>query len=417
MKKKLLAILLVIGLATQLLSGCGEGPTSAEPTPSDSQPSGFTGKVKIGMSCPLSGSVGFIGIMMMNSAQIEVDKINANGGLLGYEVELITLDDESVPSKSLDATRQLIEQEKCVMIIGPAFTTNALAVKSLINDSKILQILPNATGTGVLDDAPYTYRNSETDAMRYEACVNLMVKRGSKKVAIMTMNDSTGEQAQEMIPPMVEAAGLEYVGTEIFNDGENDLSAYMMKLRNAGADAVVIANGNSTYCARVAIAADVLGWDVSLYGGSGLQGVSYPQLAGDAAIGTTFVLNYSGEQSRVDYSEMPAGYAAHVQSVIEKYGTLDQGEGISVMNGTCLPADSVVLWAKAVEAANSFDTEKVRAAMDSGDVFIAAEESPSAYYVKPNPETHECISADALYAYYWDKNDAGEWYFHPVEMD
>lgn len=410
--KKFLSLMLALAIVFSLVA-CGETPTADN---QQTEEEGYKGTVNIGMCCPLSGSVGFIGIMMMNSAQIEVDKINANGGLLGYKVNLITIDDEATPSKSLDVTRQLIEQNKCVMLIGPAFTTNALAVKSLVNDSEILQILPNATGTGVLDDAPYTYRNSETDEMRYQACVNLMAKRGDTKVGIMTMNDTTGEQAQELIPPMVTAAGLEYVGAQVFSDGDTDLTAYMMKLRNAGADAVIIANGNSTYCARVATAAEILGWDISLYGGSGLQGVSYPQLAGDAAIGTTFVLNYSGEQAKIDYSEMPVGYAMHVQSVIAEYGTLDQGEGISVMNGTCLPADSVVLWAKAVEAAGSFDTKEVCAALDSGDVFITAEESPSAYYVKPNPDTHECVTAEALYAYYWDKNDAGEWYFHPVEL-
>lgn len=414
--KKFLSLMLALAMVFTLVA-CGDNsPATDTPANETEQTEGFKGTVTVGMCCPLSGSVGFIGIMMMNSAQVEVDKLNANGGVLGYEVKLVTIDDESTPSKSLDVTRQLIEQEKCVMLIGPAFTTNALAVKSLVNDSEILQILPNATGTGVLDDAPYTYRNSETDEMRYQACVNLMAKRGETKVAIMTMNDATGEQAQELIPPMVEAAGLEYVGAQIFSDGDTDLTAYMMKLKNAGADAVIIANGNSTYCARVATAADVLGWDISLYGGSGLQGVSYPQLAGDAAIGTTFVLNYSGEQAKEDYSNMPAGYAEHVQSVIAKYGTLDQGEGISVMNGTCLPADSIVLWAKAVEAAGSFDTKDVCKALDSGDVFIAAEESPSAYFVKPNADTHECVTAEALYAYYWDKNDAGEWYFHPVEM-
>jgi len=414
-KSNILGILSILTAMLMLLAAC----TAADPSVPDGsgapeQTTGFIGKVNVGMCCPCSGSLGFLGPWMANSARVEIDKINAQGGLLGYEINFMFKDDEGVPQNSLNVVREFIEKDSCVMIIGPAFSTNALATKQLINDSKVIQMLPNATGDENLKDAPYTFRTSETDTMRYHSMVTFMKAKNYQNIGLITMNDATGDQFKVMMPELLQNAGLSLAGIETFRADDTDVSAYMLKLKQAGAEVVIIGNGNSTYAARVAVAKETLDWDVLLLGVGGLEGGTYPQLAGEAAAGTVFVVGYRGWQAGVDFDDMPKGYSEHMRAIIDQYGTFDQGNGVLAIQGTTPCGDAVALWAEAVRVAGSFGADEVKAAMESGKVVVASGVSPSGADLIVDAQTHECYSVESLYFYSWELFEDGRWGFVEV---
>ena len=158
--------------ASLVIVACGQAPSpAATSTPataatSTPAPTGFTGEVKVGVVSPFSGSVGFLGEYMANSLQIEIDKVNAQGGLLRKKVLLVKRDDQLNPAISVTATRELIDSEKVSLVVGPSFTGNHAAVKQLINDSKVANCIPTVSGPQALENAPYTWRTQDPDLLR-----------------------------------------------------------------------------------------------------------------------------------------------------------------------------------------------------------------------------------------------------------
>lgn len=152
--KKALSLVLVILMAVTAFSFAA----ADEPT--------FDGEILIGVPVPMSGAGAYLGGYIFNAVELEANRINAAGGILGKKIVLKSLDDELNAEKALTCVRQLIA-DGAVCIIGPAYTTSAIATKDVVTESKVIQLLPNVTGTAALVDAPYTFRLQEPESLRY----------------------------------------------------------------------------------------------------------------------------------------------------------------------------------------------------------------------------------------------------------
>ena len=113
---------------------------------------GAQGKtIKIGIPQAFSGGVGWAGVNSARAAQIAVDEINANGGIKGQKLEIVTRDDEHNPTKHVAAVRELVEKEKVAVLFGPTASTAGLAVAPILNDElHVPMILPYSAATEIV---------------------------------------------------------------------------------------------------------------------------------------------------------------------------------------------------------------------------------------------------------------------------
>ena len=74
--------------------------------------------IKIGALMSLTGALGPYGPAIANGAQLAVDQINAAGGVLGKQLELIIRDDATSPDIGRDAATKLVELDKVTAIVG-----------------------------------------------------------------------------------------------------------------------------------------------------------------------------------------------------------------------------------------------------------------------------------------------------------
>ena len=81
---------------------------------------------KIGEVDPLSGGISQFGIGCHQGIVLALDQINAEGGVLGQPIELVTEDDQSKPGQSATAVRKLITQDKVVALLGDATSSATL---------------------------------------------------------------------------------------------------------------------------------------------------------------------------------------------------------------------------------------------------------------------------------------------------
>ncbi|MBS3957011.1 MAG: ABC transporter substrate-binding protein, partial [Clostridiales bacterium] len=114
----MLTVMLVsMAAAVALLAGCGQraGDRAGE----DAANGAAAGEpVKIGAVLSLSGSLSGLGIPARQAIEVEVERINGEGGVNGRLVEVVFEDDASDEAKAVAATTRLIEQEDVLAVIG-----------------------------------------------------------------------------------------------------------------------------------------------------------------------------------------------------------------------------------------------------------------------------------------------------------
>lgn len=105
--------------------------------------------IRIGLVAALSGQSAKSGEAISRGLNIALDEINADGGVLGRPLELVSRDDESNPGKGLLAARELVQRQGVAALIGGLDTPVALAIVPFVNEAKVPFIDPWAAGTPI----------------------------------------------------------------------------------------------------------------------------------------------------------------------------------------------------------------------------------------------------------------------------
>lgn len=96
--------------------------------------------IRIGMPTILSGRVATLGISSRNAVMMEVEKVNAAGGLAGRQIEMVVRDSKGQPQEAARVTRELVNTDGCEMIIDAEASSGAFAVHEVARDLGMLTI-------------------------------------------------------------------------------------------------------------------------------------------------------------------------------------------------------------------------------------------------------------------------------------
>jgi len=97
--------------------------------------------IKLGLMPPLTGIVALYGDEISWAGKIACEEINQNGGVLGKPLELIILDDGSLPESAVHAANRLIDEFECVALIGNLLSNSRIAVSSLVSEPRQIPYL------------------------------------------------------------------------------------------------------------------------------------------------------------------------------------------------------------------------------------------------------------------------------------
>ena len=132
-------LLLALVAAVAVLGGCPteepEDQPVVDPTPPTDQPSGEP--IKIGGIFDLSGPGSALGQPEAETAEMLQEQINADGGINGRPIEILIRDTKGDEVEGLTVTRELIEKENVVAIVGPSRSGTTMAVIEMIESSEI----------------------------------------------------------------------------------------------------------------------------------------------------------------------------------------------------------------------------------------------------------------------------------------
>ncbi len=367
--------------------------------------------IKIGLQGPLTGGSSPMGVSMRDGAKLAVIEINAKGGVLGRQIELIERDDEAKNERGVQIAQELINKEKVVAALGYINSGVALASQRFYQEAKIPVMNNVATATLIAKqfaDQPenYVFRNSANDTIQSTMIVDELVNRRKfSKIAILADSTNYGQLGREDLEKALAAKGLKAVAIEKYNIKDVDMTPQLLKSKEAGAE-IVITYGIGPELAQIANGMVKLGWKVPIMGSWTLSMGNFIDNAGKNADGATMPQTFIQEANTPKRKSFIAAY--------QKAYKVDRiPSPVSAAQGY----DSVYLLAAAISQAKTTDGPKVREALED---LKAPVEGVVTTYNKPFSKTdHEAITMNmpvigkvqdgrVIYAYDDDKKRGGE---------
>src|SRR4029077_7497714 len=169
--------------------------------------------IPVGYLPALTGPSSSTGIGINRGIQLAVQEINAAGGVDGRQLELITRDTQSDPTKAVNAAAELTRGVKVSVVFGPVNSGESLAVVPLLARTKTPQVHPCWVDT--LTDVqkyPMCFRNAPTNQQIGDAANRYVVdvlKR--RKVAVISDTTGYGTASVNAYAPMLKAKGADVV--------------------------------------------------------------------------------------------------------------------------------------------------------------------------------------------------------------
>ncbi len=200
--------------------------------------------IKIGGLFAESGKVAFVGTASRLVAQMTVDAINAEGGVLGRPLELVVYDTESDPNVALRMARQLVEKDGVLAIIGPTSTGSGMAMKKYVEEEGIPTIMtvggdPVIAG-GKFGPFHWTFKTPQRSSTAVRKIYGHLRDAGLTNIALLTATDGFGQDGLRHLQGLAEEHGLAIVAEETMDPAAMDFSAQAFKLSMAKPQAVIV---------------------------------------------------------------------------------------------------------------------------------------------------------------------------------
>ena len=198
--------------------------------------------IKIGALMSLTGALGPYGPAIVNGAQLAVNQINAAGGVLGKQLELITRDDATSPDIGRDAATKLVELDKVPAIVGALSSGVTLAVSSVTIPKEVVLISPASTAPSIpaLNDNDYVFRTVVSDAIQGVVLGRLAILLNYKKVAVSYVNNDYGKGLAEAFKGTFEALGGKVLATVPYEENQPSYLGEVSGLMAGDPDAIVM---------------------------------------------------------------------------------------------------------------------------------------------------------------------------------
>jgi branched-chain amino acid transport system substrate-binding protein len=198
--------------------------------------------IKLGVAGPHSGDLASYGIPTIKAAELVVKDINAKGGVLGKQVELLVEDDVCKPEVATNTATKLVS-EGVHVVLGHICSGATKAALGIYKDSNIPVMSPSATNPALTQsgDYPNFFRTIASDdaQARLEVDFALDVLKLTK-IAVLHDKGDYGKGLAEFAKSFLEAdSRAEVVFYEGITPGAVDYSAVVQKIKKSGAEAVI----------------------------------------------------------------------------------------------------------------------------------------------------------------------------------
>ena len=347
MRKTLALVLVALIAMCSVFAAGGSESTSAS---SDTYTIGFIG--------PLTGDNANYGIRCSNAARLAIDEINAAGGIDGKQLALIAENSLGTVDGAIAAYEKLVYSDNVCAIIGPVFTSPALAVAQRCYEDGIVMISPSATHKDVTSVGDYVYRTVPSDSLQSEVAAHYFYEvLGYRNIACLyAMNDYSQGLATGVEEIFTELGGT-VSAMETCMVGDKDFRTQLGVIANTDAEAIYIPN-YTVEDAQILEQAYQLGMDLPFLSSDGFSDPEIYNLAGDFTDGVIYVGPAQAEASTLLADFQEAYSAAYDGDMPDSFATNAY--------------DATYILAQAIDRAGSADRELINQEVKATNDFNGA---------------------------------------------
>lgn len=309
--------------------------------------------IKIGVVTPLSGTYAGIGQQVKWGLELATKEVNAKGGIMGRQIELIYEDEEANPSVAVQKAEKLFEVNKVDFLTGTVSSASTVAVGQVAERANKLM----ATTVSFADDitgakcSPDVFRVNARAGQQSTALAAWLAKTHPKaKVFYLGPDYLMGRSTVAAFKQAAEKVGATSLGEVFAPLGAKDYSQYFGQLRAAQPQVLYTSvAGNDTVRLFTQMQEFGLLKNLTVLGASGTVTSQNIGAIGKAANGFTTGVGYSSEIDTPANKTFVAAFKDANKVDPDLYGADSYG--------------LIYAYKAAVEKAKSTDTDKVRAAL------------------------------------------------------
>jgi urea transport system substrate-binding protein len=328
------------------VAGCGSGGGG-----------GSEGDYKIGLIASQSGVFAAFGDPMLHGAQLAVDEVNAEGGIGGRQISLVTVDDKSDATVAASQARRLLTDDQVDLLVGTVASDATLAVIPLVNRAQTTFIYPvtgeDRTCTPDGGTNPFVFGLGDTPDQQQAEFVKYAVENFGKNWYLLGNDYVFPRSVLEVTKKYLAEAGGTVVEETYTPLGTTDYRPTVRNMAASNADvifAVVPGSDGNAFMKQATEAG--LDESKTVTGVSTFEIEIYSGMAG-AAEGITTADRYT------DRLDTPLNKA-----FVDAYRELP-GDDAPISATAAYTYSAVKLAAQAAKDAGSTDPEKMRTALES----------------------------------------------------
>lgn len=313
--------------------------------------------IKIGMVYELTGNTASYGTSAANGAKLAFKEINANGGILGKQIKIITADNKGEPSESANAMSKVISQDKVVAVTGFTVSSCGIAASAVAEANKIPFVAAATVNPKVTVDERtgkvknYTFRACFIDSFQGTVGANFALNGlKAKKTAVMT--DSSSDYSKglaEIFKGTYVKGGGQIVAEEFYLQKDQDYKPILTKIKAQNPELLYIP-GYYEDVGKIIKQARELGITIPVLGADAWDSPVLVEMGGAQPLNNTYFTNFYSIEDKNPISN------AFVEAYQKEYGHTP--DSMAAMG-----YDAAKLLVDAIKRADSTESSKIQEAL------------------------------------------------------
>jgi branched-chain amino acid transport system substrate-binding protein len=331
--------------------------------------------VKIGLNLPFTGADAHDAELIKDGALLAIDEANAQGGVGGYKLEVLLLDDGTAtagqydPAQAATNARKMVSDKSVVAAIGPQMSGSGKAMSPILSQGELATVTPSSTNPDITDPKfagqyrpkgkPIYFRTVTTDAFQGPNMANYYADvLKVKSVYVLDDSGAYGVGIADTFQSQAEKRGIKVLGRDQLNPKETDYTTTLTKIKSLNPDALYYGGVAQAGVKLVKQSFDILpktikGGGDGMYGAEILRGAGFPAAEGwYATIAAPNIL------------ENPEA-APVIERFAKKFGQQPENYSITAYDGALVILDAI---RRVAASGKEVTREAVRDAIQNGHV-------------------------------------------------
>jgi branched-chain amino acid transport system substrate-binding protein len=299
---------------------------------------------------------------MKRGADLALEEINAAGGILGRQLALVIRDNEHKLDRGVAQTRELIEREGCIAMLGSQGSFIGLAVIDTIHELKVPWFALSVGGVGIIENGRkpnYMFRVATNDREVAKFLVTYgQEKAGGKAFGILNEDTGWGVPAIEDLRAALKSRNLEPVSVDKMKVGDSEFTPQMLRAKSGGAD-TILTFSNAVEMANALKAGNKISYKPTVISAWGLANPTFPSLAGSLADGVLVMQTFTFVQN------MNPKAQALFKRLVDKNPGIKDEMALPFPSFLANAYDATHMIALAIRKAGTTDGAKVQSALEN----------------------------------------------------